>query len=403
MQLNWKQRIRRAGLVLAALATGLAQAQTPAAASAALRVLVNPGDSGEQSRVATYGAWKTALEQALRKERVANVSVTLSNDATADLQATRSRIQDIFVAPAHVIGSAVRYGYTPVLGLDKPIQAVLVAPKDSPVGNLAQAAGKRLGLPLQDSVVTYLLRGEVNAANTTIKRHFGALYETRYQEALLPCLQLRRCDVVVVERALFERWVAAGEPLKVVLESKPVPGLSVAIRDGVRPTPEALNASLGEALAATGLLRAENAKAVPQTAAAFDYVSTLGYFTPRSLPGANVVDAKTVAQLMQRGASYIDTRTDAEFKAGHVPGAKLVPYVEKSAKDADFDAKQDQFDLAKLPGERGAELIFACNGAECWKSFKASHAALKAGYTKVYWFRGGFPEWRSAGLKTEGG
>lgn len=385
--------------LMAGCLVGMAQAQP----APPVRVLINPGDSGEQSRVVVYGAWKTAVEQALRKDRIANVTVTLSNDATADLGATRSRIQDIFVAPAHVIGSAVRYGYVPVLGLEKPVQAVLVAPKDSPVSNLAQAAGKRLGLPLQDSVVTYLLRGEVNAANTTIKRHFGALYETRYQDALLPCLQLRRCDLVVVERAVFERWAAAGEPLKVVLESKPVPGLSVAIREGVRPGPEAFNASLTEALAATGVSRAEGAKLAPQTAASFDYVSTLGYFTPRSLPGASVVDAKTVAQLMQRGGSYIDTRTDAEFKAGHVPGAKLVPYVEKSAKDADFDAKLDQFDLARLPTDRSAELIFACNGAECWKSFKASHAALKAGYTKVYWFRGGFPEWRSSGQKTEGG
>lgn len=391
-------RLAVSGLVAACL-VGAAQAQP----APPVRVLINPGDSGEQSRVVVYGAWKTAVEQALRKDRIANVTVTLSNDATADLGATRSRIQDIFVAPAHVIGSAVRYGYIPVLGLEKPVQAVLVAPKDSPVTNLAQAAGKRLGLPLQDSVVTYLLRGEVNAANTTIKRHFGALYETRYQDALLPCLQLRRCDLVVVERAVFERWAAAGEPLKVVLESKPVPGLSVAIREGVRPGPEALNTSLTEALAATGVSRAEGAKLAPQTAASFDYVSTLGYFTPRSLPGASVVDAKTVAQLMQRGGSYIDTRTDAEFKAGHVPGAKLVPYVEKSAKDADFDAKLDQFDLARLPTDRSAELIFACNGAECWKSFKASHAALKAGYTKVYWFRGGFPEWRSSGQKTEGG
>lgn len=398
--MNTRRMVRLAvsGLVAACL-VGAAQAQP----AAPVRVLINPGDSGEQSRVVVYGAWKTAVEQALRKDRIANVTVTLSNDATADLGATRSRIQDIFVAPAHVIGSAVRYGYIPVLGLEKPVQAVLVAPKDSPVSNLAQAAGKRLGLPLQDSVVTYLLRGEVNAANTTIKRHFGALYETRYQDALLPCLQLRRCDLVVVERAVFERWAAAGEPLKVVLESKPVPGLSVAIREGVRPGPEAFNASLTEALAATGVSRAEGAKLAPQTAASFDYVSTLGYFTPRSLPGASVVDAKTVAQLMQRGGSYIDTRTDAEFKAGHVPGAKLVPYVEKSAKDADFDAKLDQFDLARLPTDRSAELIFACNGAECWKSFKASHAALKAGYTKVYWFRGGFPEWRSSGQKTEGG
>ena len=53
----------------------------------------------------------------------------------------------------------------------------------------------------------------------------------------------------------------------------------------------------------------------------------------------------------------------------------------------------------KLGPDRDAKLVFACNGPECWKSFKASQAAIKAGYRKVHWFRGGFPEWRSSGMK----
>jgi rhodanese-related sulfurtransferase len=384
----------QAVLLLALLAGGLGEA------AAQTKVLVNPGDQGEQSRVAVYMGWKAAIEQALRKGGVAVSTVQMSTDATADLGQTRSRIQDIFIAPAHVVGSAVRYGYTPVLGLDRPLQAVLVAPKDSPIGTLAQAAGKRLGIPQQDSLVTYLVRGELNAANTTIKRHFKEVYETRYQEALLPCLQVRRCDVVAVERALFDRWVAAGEPLKLVLESKTAPAISVAVKDGNKPGAEALRAALIPALAG-GVPGAEGAKVVDLTAKDFSYVSTLGYFTPRSLPGATVVDAPAVAKLLESGARYIDTRTDAEFKAGHVGGAKLIPYVEKSAKDADFDAALDKFDVAQLGTDRGAPLVFACNGAECWKSFKASTAAIKAGYTKVHWFRGGFPEWRAAGLKAE--
>jgi rhodanese-related sulfurtransferase len=183
------------------------------------------------------------------------------------------------------------------------------------------------------------------------------------------------------------------------MESKAVPGLSVAVRDGSRFGPDALHGMLSESASFTALLRSEKATPVTHKAEDFKYVSTLGYFTPRSLAGANVVDAKTVAQLLQGGATYIDTRTDVEFKAGHVPGAKLVPYVEKSHKEADFDAALDSFDVARLGADRDAALVFACNGPECWKSFKASHAALKAGYRKVYWFRGGFPEWRSSGLK----
>jgi rhodanese-related sulfurtransferase/ABC-type phosphate/phosphonate transport system substrate-binding protein len=393
---NWTALMGAAALAAGVL--GSSAIAAPPAAPGPLRVLVNPGDSSEQSRFALYSAWRAAVEQALRKQQVP-AQIALSNDATADLGATRAGMHDVFIGPAHVVGSAVRYGYQPVLGLDKPVQAVLVAPRDSSIGNLAQAEGKRLGLPLQDSIVTYLIRGEVNASNTTIKRHFASVYDTRYQDALLPCLQVRRCDVVGVEKAVFDRWVAAGEPVKAIMESKPVPGLSVAIKTGARPGVEALQAALSEALPATGLLRAENAGSVAHKAEAFKYVATLGYFTPRQLPGVTVVDAKTVGQLLQAGATYVDTRTDAEFKAGHVPGSILVPYVEKSAKDADYDASLDRFETAKLGENRNAEFVFACNGPECWKSFKASQAALKAGYRKVYWFRGGFPEWRSSGLK----
>ncbi len=81
-----------------------------------------------------------------------------------------------------------------------------------------------------------------------------------------------------------------------------------------------------------------------------------------------------------------------------MPQARLVPYVEKSAKDTDFDAAADSFDLTKLPPDKAAPLVFACNGPECWKSYKSSLAAIKAGYTKVHWFRGGLPEWRGAGM-----
>ncbi|MCD6076877.1 MAG: hypothetical protein K0R89_815 [Ramlibacter sp.] len=392
--------IASTAVLLAGLAGPSIAAPSPAAAPpGTLRVLVNPGDSSEQSRYALYTAWRSAVEQALRKQAGSGVNVALSTDATADLGSTRAGVHDVFVGPAHVVGSAVRYGYVPVVGVGRPVQAVLVTLRDAGIPDLARAQGKRLGLPLQDSVVTYLVRGEVNAANTSIKRHFSSVYETRYQDALLPCLHVRRCDVVAVEKAVFDRWVASGEPVTAVMQSKPVPGLSVAIKKGSRTSADALRDALNDSQPFADLLRAENARAVAHAAEDFKYVATLGYFTPRALPGATVVDAPKVAQLLQAGATYVDTRTEVEFKAGQVPGAILVPYHEKSAKDADFDAALDQFDVGRLGADRNAELVFACNGPECWKSFKASQAAVKAGYRKVYWFRGGFPEWRSSGMK----
>ena len=388
---------RRSGIFAAALGLLLAAGPLVAEAAEPYTVLINPGDEAEQSRFATFSAWKSTVEQSIRADRGGLLKVTPSTDAAADLSATRSRLYDVFVAPAHVIGSAVRYGYVPVASVEKPVQAVLVAFKSSAINGLDSAVGKRLGLPQQDSIVTYLLRGELNAANSTIKRHFSGVVESRYQDALLICLQIKRCDVVAVERAVFDRWVAAGEPLKVVMQSKAVPGFAVALKPASAIDPEALRAALSKNLAASpGVFGAQ--KLQPLAAKDFDYVATLGYFTPRSLPGATVVEAAAVAQLLKSGGMVFDTRNDVEFKAGHIAGAQLLPYVEKSVKDADFKFSEDSFDVAKLPADKAVPLVFACNGAECWKSFKASHAALKAGHSKVYWFRGGFPEWRSANL-----
>lgn len=381
---------------------GIALALTSAGAAAQTTVLINPGDLREQSRLGEFGAWKNVVEQSLRKAGAGAVVVQLSSDAARDLQTTRSRLMDVFLAPPHVVGSAVRYGYAPVLGLDRQVQAVLVAPASSGITTLAQAKGKRLGMPQEDSLVTYLVRGELNAANTTIKRHFGKVYETRYQDALLTCLQVRQCDAVAVERSLFNRWTADGEKLNLLMESRGVPGMTLAVREGSRLNLAVLRESFADEVARQPEL-SRLGKLVSRKPEEFAYVSTLGYFTPRSLPGAQVPDAAAVAQLLQGGARYIDTRTDVEFQAGHVPGALFVPFVEKSAKDADYDGALDQFDVAKLGNNKAASLIFACNGAECWKSYKAARAALAAGYTQVHWFRGGFPEWRAAGQKVATG
>lgn len=128
---------------------------------------------------------------------------------------------------------------------------------------------------------------------------------------------------------------------------------------------------------------------------------TIAAETPASLKGAEVVDAAKAKSLMDGGAKMIDTRVANEYAEAHIKGAVNVPYKEKSAKAADFDASQDSFDLAKLPADMNAAIITQCNGAECWKSYKGAVAAIKAGYKKVYWFRGGFPEWKAKGLPVE--
>ncbi|MDZ7812027.1 MAG: rhodanese-like domain-containing protein [Ideonella sp.] len=123
--------------------------------------------------------------------------------------------------------------------------------------------------------------------------------------------------------------------------------------------------------------------------------------TPSSLAGVKTVSAAEVKRMLDSGTPVVDTRVAAEFAEKTIKGAISVPYKEKSTKDVNFDAALDQFDLKKLPANKAAPVVFFCNSGECWKSYKASVVAQKAGYTNVQWFRGGVPEWVSKGLPTQ--
>jgi rhodanese-related sulfurtransferase len=123
--------------------------------------------------------------------------------------------------------------------------------------------------------------------------------------------------------------------------------------------------------------------------------------TPETLAGATLVNADQVKKMLDSGTAVIDTRVAQEFAEATIKGAKSVPYKEKSDKDVGFDPKADTFDLAKLPADKSAPVVFFCNAGECWKSYKASKVAIDAGYKKIHWFRGGFPEWKSKALPTQ--
>jgi len=123
--------------------------------------------------------------------------------------------------------------------------------------------------------------------------------------------------------------------------------------------------------------------------------------TPETVTGAKTVSAQDVVKEKAAGAVLIDARVASEFADGHIKDAVNVPYREKSDKSVNFDAGQDEFNLGKLPADKSAPIVIYCNGPECWKSFKATTAAVKGGYTNIYWYRAGFPDWKSQGLPTE--
>ena len=340
---------------------------------------------------------RDVLEARLTKALGEHVSVTISNDMTDAMRATRSGGYDVFISPAQVAASALAHGYSLVGATDADEQYVLVGRSDvASVGNLR---GTQIYLPQQDSIYTYLARGLLNANGLSFKDMKNVEY-ARYPQAGLYALLLNSAEATMVRRAEWEGFDKEHAGVgKVLAVSSAVPGgLSVALRRKLPADTRARLAHWFETDATSCGLKPINAH---PDLAPYQRVAELGTFTPKALPGATVVDLEAMKALVSHGAVLVDTRIESEYKDKHIPGALWLPYGEKSLKDVAFDPHADNFPgLARL--DRDRNIVFQCNGPECWKSYKASRTALAAGYRHVYWFRGGMPEWELAGERTEG-
>ena len=120
-------------------------------------------DSNQDAYRAAYKALADHLSTAIGEQFVLSVK----HDTSKIMIETRSGRYDILMAPSHAIGSAIKYGYEPVAKLAGTKKAVFIALKDSGITNLQQAKDKRLGLPDDDALPTYLARGELNALGIT--------------------------------------------------------------------------------------------------------------------------------------------------------------------------------------------------------------------------------------------
>lgn len=382
-----------------------AMLSVPAAMADTLLVSVNLGGAGTSSSLLGGVEDNQALASYLSNAVGSPVRVVGSQDLTTELQRVRTGYYAVLLAPSHVIGSALRYGYEPVARAPENNKTDFIVKASSGIKTFDQAKGKRLGMPSQDSLDTYLAKGEMNAMGVHPKTYFSKITYSRYQDSTLFSLDIEQSDLVAVDDRAAGKWLAQ-HPGTIIMSSHEVPGVSVAIngklpqnqRDKIRAAILQLRADMP----AGGFLNQLHTTALQSAAKAdFQYVSTLGYFTPNVLPGATLVSADQVKDMMAKGVKLFDTRVEFEYKEGHIKDAVSVPYKENSSKEVDYDASLDAFDMSKLPPVKSTPVIFACNGPECWKSYKSAAQAIKVGYNKVYWFRGGFPEWKAHGYPVE--
>ena len=112
--------------------------------------------------------------------------------------------------------------------------------------------------------------------------------------------------------------------------------------------------------------------------------------SPFEVPGATTVNAAKAKALHGRGVPFVDVRAVADWNIGHIPGAVHLELKEVFSEAA----------LLRVVG-KGTEVVILCEGPKCLRSSKASAKAVSWGFTRVYYFRDGFPAWRAAGYPVE--
>ena len=112
--------------------------------------------------------------------------------------------------------------------------------------------------------------------------------------------------------------------------------------------------------------------------------------SPMTIDGAKTVTTEEAKKLFDDGVLFIDVRKDKDWNAGRVSDA-----VQLNVK-TNFT---EQSLLGELKKDEPA--VIYCNGKNCMRSSKASKMAVGWGFTKIYYYRDGFPAWKKAGYPVE--
>ncbi len=106
--------------------------------------------------------------------------------------------------------------------------------------------------------------------------------------------------------------------------------------------------------------------------------------------GATRIGAAAAKALHDEGVVIVDVRDSATYGAGHIPGAY----------NLDLNVDFDEEHLSRLAA-KDQEVVLGCFGEHCpWAAYASAKAVLW-GFTRVYYFAGGFPEWQGAGYPVE--
>lgn len=119
----------------------------------------------------------------------------------------------------------------------------------------------------------------------------------------------------------------------------------------------------------------------------------VGTLTPLTIPGAHTLSTGELYNALKTNRRLLLIDVLDQPHAG-LPGARRYPGVGMPDPLTDLAQLLDK----DTGGVKAFPLVFYCQGPQCWESYNAALRARDAGYTNVYWYRGGIESWGMANL-----
>ena len=123
--------------------------------------------------------------------------------------------------------------------------------------------------------------------------------------------------------------------------------------------------------------------------------------TPTSIPGGQVITTQELAAMM--GGPEQPVLVDVLGGGPHATISGAIDEPSGGQGGSFNDANQSRLIAAlrqATGGDTSKPVVFFCLGRECWLSYNAALRAMRAGYSRAMWYRGGLEAWQAAGLPT---
>lgn len=110
---------------------------------------------------------------------------------------------------------------------------------------------------------------------------------------------------------------------------------------------------------------------------------------PMQINGATTVDADGVIALFDQHPNLVllDNRKEKDFNEGHIEGAVRL-----------IDTDLNEASMAAAVPSKDTPVLMYCNGIKCGRAALAVEAALKMGYSNIYYYALGMAEWKDRNL-----